>query len=173
MGIAAAQAIRNWPIGRYAVVAKQLREKYRASIILIGGPMDRALADEMLGQLDFAPIDLVGKTSLRQTAGVLEQCDLYVGNDTGPMHLAAAAGTPVVVVCMHPQGGDPTWKQAPERFGPRGVTSRIVRPAPVPPCTTYCQSGVAHCILNVPVEEVTQAIDSIWTFPKNMGRPVE
>jgi heptosyltransferase-2 len=143
----------------------------------------------MYCQLDFPPIDLVGQTTLRQTAAVLEQCDLYVGNDTGPLHIAAAAGTPVVVVMSHPLGGDPTWRYSPDRFGPRGVPSRIIRPEPVPPCTTYCRSGIAHCILNVPIDQVTRAIHDLWPemedhakfrgvprspqrFPDNMGLPV-
>lgn len=160
--IAALQEHRRWPVERYAAVASHLRLKYNASILLIGGPADKEMANNFVAQVDFPVTNLVGKSTLRQTGALLKRSRMYIGNDTGPMHIAAAVGTPIVCVINHPTGGDPNWPQAPERFAPFGVPRRIVRPQAMPPCTTQCNFSIPHCINNVSVEQVIAAVDELW-----------
>jgi ADP-heptose:LPS heptosyltransferase len=84
---------------------------------------------------------------------------MYIGNDTGPMHIAAAAGVAVVAVFCHPIGGDALSAYSPARFAPVGVPSRIVRPATAtPPCTSACVANEPHCITAVTVDEVLAAV---------------
>jgi len=165
MGIAALADIKRWPVERFAAVARHLVEKYGAGIVLIGGPMDRELSKRMRDKLDFPVVDLVGRTTLRQTAAAIRRCAMYVGNDTGPLHMAAALGVPVVVVSCHPIGGDQASQYSAARFGPWRVPSRVVQPIALPPCTSYCQSTGAHCIGNVSVEQVMAAVDELWPKP--------
>jgi heptosyltransferase-2 len=165
MGIAALADIKRWPVERFAAVARHLVEKYGAGIVLIGGPMDRELSKRMRDKLDFPVVDLVGRTTLRQTAAAIRRCAMYVGNDTGPLHMAAALGVPVVVVSCHPIGGDQASQYSAARFGPWRVPSRVVQPIALPPCTSYCQSTGAHCIGNVSVEQVIAAVDELWPKP--------
>lgn len=83
------------PIEKFAQVAHALCKEGRQAV-LVGGLGERALAEEFLRLVPCPSIDLVGKLGLLELAAVLERCSLFIGNDSGPMHLAAAVGTPVV-----------------------------------------------------------------------------
>ena len=65
---------------------------------------------------------------LGETAALLKLVHLFVGNDSGPLHMAAAVGTPVVEISGLPDGEDPESDFSPDRFGPWGVPNRVVRP---------------------------------------------
>jgi heptosyltransferase-2 len=105
---------------------------------------------------------LAGRTTLRETAAVLERCRLYVGNDSGPLHLAAAGGVPCVEISCHPATGRPDHENSPDRFGPWGVPHVVLRAAsPRAPCDGYCGAQAPHCILEVDVDAVVAAADSL------------
>jgi heptosyltransferase-2 len=158
----AALGRRQWPADRFAEVATALSQRHGLHSVVVGGPEDAALGAQIAELAGGSAIDLTGRPSLRQVVAILRRCRLFIGNDSGPMHLAAAVGTPVVEVSCHPTGGDPEHHNAPERFGPWGTISEIVRPAaPRSPCVDGCQSVEAHCILDVSVEQVTGAADRL------------
>ena len=83
---------------------------------------------------------------------------LVVANDSGPMHLAEAAGAAVVEISCHPTGGDSLHSNSPVRFHP-WVKEYVVFPPPQArePCTSSCECHEAHCILGVSVEVVQEA----------------
>lgn len=91
---------RIWPAERFAEVARALVDAHGADIIVTGGPdeVEIAAALEALVARPGRVHVLAGRTSIHVTAALIERCDLFVGNDSGPMHLAAAVGTPVVAV---------------------------------------------------------------------------
>jgi lipopolysaccharide heptosyltransferase I len=99
---------KRWPPERFAAVARRMAVERGASIVLVGGPDDLGLVEDLkdhLGDhLARAAIDLVGRTTLPQLAAVSASCDVVLSNDTGPLHLAAAAGARVVGVytCTRP-----------------------------------------------------------------------
>lgn len=147
-----------WPPNRFGAVAKRLRDAYAARVVLLGGPGEESLGEQAEAECGGGVLNLVGKTSLRQCAAVLERCHLFIGNDSGPMHIAAAVGTPVVEVLCHPLGGAQEHPNSPLRFGPWGVPHRIMRPcASAPSCNAACTAREAHCIRGVTVEEVEAA----------------
>lgn len=149
-GIGAAHPKRRWPVARFAEVGRALQRAHDARIVVVGGPADGPPQHDLLGELGASALGLAGPLTLRESAAVLARCRLFVGSDSAPMHLAAAMGVPCVEISCHPTGGDPLHNNAPERFAPWGVPSRIVRPAAaVPPCTAQCDADVAHCILAV------------------------
>jgi heptosyltransferase-2 len=118
----------------------------------------------MSGLLDFR-----GKTTLRQAAALLKRCCLYIGNDTGPMHLAAGVGTPVIELCCHPLTGSPMTSPWPERFHPWNVAQTVLRPpVPLAPCVDGCVADDAHCIRTIGVDEVLRAARAM--LGKNGGR---
>jgi ADP-heptose:LPS heptosyltransferase len=121
IGTGAGHPTRCWSVDRFATVASWLRERYGCMPVLLGGPGDPEFDTE---------INLVGRTSLRQAAAVIERCVLFVGNDSGLMHIAAAIGTPVVEISGFPTDGDPNHYNSPMRFHPFGVPYRIVQPSP-------------------------------------------
>lgn len=104
-------------------------------------------------------VPLAGRLNLRESTAALSRCAVAVGNDSGPLHLAAAARVPCVEISCHPTTGDVLHNNAPERFGPWGVASSIVRPgAAMPPCSTACVKHAPHCILGVEVDHVETAV---------------
>ena len=103
---------KRWPLERYKELARKLVYEAGAHILLIGGPGDIALNEELLGGLDVpagSVNNIAGKTSIGELAAQLEQCDLFIGNDSSPMHLAAAVGIPVIAIF------GPT---SPQEYGP-------------------------------------------------------
>ena len=84
-----------WRVEKYAQLATALRKRQNASILLFAGPNERKLQSQVAGMMDTSPI-LVETDNLREVTALIAACDIYIGNDTGPMHIAAAVGTPVV-----------------------------------------------------------------------------
>lgn len=91
---------RRWPLDRFVALARALRQEFGVRVVLVAGPDDGDLGEQFMEALGrpawvtSAPADL----DLRGTARLLAHSDLFVGNDSLPMHLAAAAGTPVVAI---------------------------------------------------------------------------
>ena len=87
---------RRWNPEGFAQVADALHEAYAAQIVLVGGPDDQT--QRVVDAMKHSPIDLSGKTSLTQLADLIRSADLYLGADSGVMHLAAAVRTPVLAL---------------------------------------------------------------------------
>lgn len=90
---------RRWPVTRFAALADALIED-GAQIVLVGGAEEAALRQQLLHAMQHAQavIDVGGRTELEQLARLLEDCDLFVGNDSGLAHLASSVGTAVVAL---------------------------------------------------------------------------
>lgn len=87
---------KRWLPAHFAEIGKRLQEKTKASIILVGSPDEAQLSAEVNQTLHGQALDLTGKTTIGVLAGLLSLADLVVANDTGPLHLAVAAGAKVV-----------------------------------------------------------------------------
>ena len=98
---------KRWPAPRFAELARRLAQG-GAHVVIIGGPNDRGLGEEVAGMWGE---NLAGRLSWDETAALLERAALFVGNDTGAMHLAVACGAPTVALF------GPT---DPRRYGPYG-----------------------------------------------------
>lgn len=86
-----------WDAKNYALVANTLCKEQNAAILLFAGPSERALQTQISEMMDIPPI-LVKTENLRHLAALISTCDVYIGNDTGPMHIASAVDTPVVAL---------------------------------------------------------------------------
>ena len=91
---------RRWPLERYAALALALRDETGATFTLVGGPEEGVLQTRLLGMLGYPDwaTPLAGETTPRELAKHLASCDLFLGNDSLPMHLATAVGIPVVAI---------------------------------------------------------------------------
>ncbi len=120
-------AFKRWLPARYAIVADRLIEEFGAHVLVTWGPGDRHLAEQVV-LLMKRPGTLAPRTErLQELVCLVSRADLFIGSDTGPMHLAAAAGTPVVAL-FGPK--DPT------QSGPYCSRSLVVTgTAPCRPCT--------------------------------------
>ncbi len=87
---------RRWDADNFALVADQLVEAYNAEILLVGTANDNTAA--VKAAMRHPARDLTGQTTLPELAAVLQSCDLFIGADSGVLHVAAAAGTPIVTI---------------------------------------------------------------------------
>lgn len=93
----ASEPRRRWPPDRLGAVAASLVAE-GAQVVVLGGPSDRALAEEVAAAAGPGAVDLSGRLGLGGLLGVLSRAALFLGVDSGPRHLAAAVGTPTVAV---------------------------------------------------------------------------
>jgi O-antigen biosynthesis protein len=91
---------RQWPTAYFAAVIDRLAEADRAQIVLIGAPGEEPVADDLTKWLRHpeAVVSLVGKLPLAELPGLLTACSLFLGNNSGPHHIAAGLGVPTVGV---------------------------------------------------------------------------
>lgn len=87
-----------WPPSRFAELANRLQSESDADVILFGTASEAAVTRAISSELHRPPIDLTEKTSIADLPALLSHCHLFIGNDSGAMHVAAAVGLPVVAV---------------------------------------------------------------------------
>lgn len=87
-----------WPPSRFATLANQLQSASDAEVILFGTAAEAAVTRAISHELRRPPIDLTEKTSIADLPALLAQCHVFIGNDSGAMHVAAGVGLPVVAV---------------------------------------------------------------------------
>lgn len=147
---------KQWHVDRFAAAARQLARVHDATIVLTGAASDRPLIDLARRALHDVPfVDASGALDLPTLAALLAELDLLVTSDTGPMHLAAAMGTPIVAL-FGPAD--------PRRYGPLARDARVVRvDLPCSPCGRVrlpperCRGHVPDCMDGISVEAVVRA----------------
>jgi heptosyltransferase-2 len=87
-----------WPPPRFAELASRLQAQNDADVILFGTAAESAVSNAIAARMRQPPIDLTGKTAIADLTALLSQCHLFIGNDSGAMHVAAAVGLPVVAI---------------------------------------------------------------------------
>jgi len=153
---------KRWPAERFAAVAGRLALERGARILLLGARGDEdavaAFTAALPPQARARLLDRCGRADLALAAALIERCALYLGNDSGLAHLAAAVGTPVVVVF------GPT---RPERYGPLPGCGLAVAPPPGAAAGTAAgdvlgaQAG-STAIRAVTVAAVWGAVEELW-----------
>jgi heptosyltransferase-3 len=125
--------------------------------LLIAGPSERQLVERILTA---APTAVVAdELPLTTTVSLLSRCAAFVGNDSGPMHLAAAAKCPVIEISCHPLGADSAHGNSPDRFAPVTERKVIFRPQPTSPqCRKGCIAETPHCIANIAADDVAATV---------------
>jgi len=146
-----------WPNKRFADVASRLIEKYGFRVLVIAGPKDLALAESVIKHMHHPVINLAGRISVSQLASVLKRCNLFISNDSGPVHIAASVGTPVISIFGRNQKG-----LGPVRWGPIGKKDKILHKE------VGCIECLAHnctkefaCLKAITVDDVIDAANSI------------
>ena len=170
MHAAGGREVKQWDPERFAAVARKLVEDRATTIVLTGGPGDGGIVDRVKRHLPpSSVIDVSHFTDLLAVAAVLERCDLMITGDTGPMHLAAAVGTPIVAV-FGPSD--------PRRYAPRGPLDRVVRiDLPCAPCNRIrlpparCTGHIPDCLAflstDLVIAAAVQVLDAAHTRTMN------
>lgn len=149
---------KRWGPEGFAWVGDALVEREGAVVLLVGSPTEVELAQGVAARMRQRPLSLVGQLSLGQTAALLERCHLLVGNDSAPLHMAAALGVPTVA---------PFGPSNPANFAPRGEGSVVLRhPLPCAPCFSFVGGAPLwqrpgclerYCLAAISPQEVLEA----------------
>jgi heptosyltransferase-2 len=150
---AAFGSAKRWLPERYAAVADALAESRSAQVVILGSNTERALAETIAATMRHPARILCGETSLPELIGVLASLRLLVTNDSGPMHVAAALGVPVVAIF-----GPTDWRET----APRGQHCRVVREgAECAPCKLR-ECPIDHrCMTGVDVARVLATCEDL------------
>lgn len=109
-----------WPTHKFAAIADKLVEKFKALIILTGSSEEVELVNNVERKMKYKAVNLAGQLNLKQLGAVIEKCDLFICPDSGPMHIAAALGVPVIAIFA-------LKSDFPNRWHPYGTKYEIVR----------------------------------------------
>jgi len=96
VAVGAKWVTKRWPTGHFAELLNRAHARTGGSAVFVGSSEDSALSHEVTAALRGPAVDLTGRTTLPRLAAVLSLADVMLGNDTGPLHLAAALGRPCV-----------------------------------------------------------------------------
>ncbi len=145
---------KRWLPARFAALADRAARLWGARVVLVGSADERPLADAIAAQMQAPARVLAGQTTLSGLAGVLAHLRLLLTNDSGPMHLAAALGVPVVAVF-----GPTDWRET----APFGARQRVLRAeTECAPCKLRECPIDQRCMTRVGVDEVGAAVEAAW-----------
>lgn len=144
---------KRWFPERYGALGDRIFERYGAEIVIFGGPGEESVGQKVCEAMRARCINLCARTTLRQAMAAIEQCDLFVTNDSGLMHVAAALEVPVIAIFGSTN---------PVTTGPRSANSQIVRvAASCSPCLkTECPED-HRCMRAVSVDRVYEAAEKV------------
>lgn len=149
-----------WNDEKFARLADRIACELKASVVFTGS--DPVPMEGILSQMMNPAVNLGGRTSLRELAHLYQRARLLITTDSGPMHLAAAVGTPVVALF------GPT---DPVRTGPYGEGHRVLRKGlPCSPCFRKSCSRVI-CMEDISVDEVFNAVKEVFDSSPSRERP--
>jgi lipopolysaccharide heptosyltransferase II len=157
---------KRWLPERYADLADRLIGALNADVLIFGSQAERPLAENIARMMSHTPILVTGETTLREFMALLAQCRVVVTNDSGPMHLAAALGLPVVAI----------FGSTDERAtGPIGSLARVVKhPVACSPCGLRQCPIDFRCMESVTVDEVHRVtLGLIKEYGVTHDRPAE
>jgi len=140
---------KRWPEPRYAELSDILIKEFKAKVIIFQGPGEDEIIEKVVSLMREKAI--IVKASIKELAAFSRKCKLFVGNDTGPMHVAAASGTPVIAL-FGPAD--------PQRSRPWGRDHVVIKKdLPCSPCSrVVCKELI--CMESITVEDVLQAVQS-------------
>lgn len=154
-------AYRRWPVEKFAGLADILIDLFQAKIILFGGVDEVNLAQEIAVKMKNLSYSAVGKISLRETAALIRRCRLFITNDSGLMHIAAAVKTPLISIW----GPSNHAKSAP--YGAKERCLIVSKNLPCQPCYQMYQPFTCttlDCLKLITVQDIVSLV------PQFLGR---
>jgi len=145
----AGTATKRWPPERFSLLIEGILKKYKVKIILIGSAADKSSLKLPDAEKNF--IDLTGKTSIKQLAAILRRCNLFIGGDSGVMHVAEAQNVPIIAIW----GG----QNKPSHWRPLADTAIIIhKEVSCSPCGLV-ECKTIKCLKNISVDDVLEAVE--------------
>jgi len=150
---ASSNPAKMWEKTRYTELIKKLKSHSECEIVVIGTGEESQLAEDIINDTSENVFNICGKLDLKELAALLERADLFIGNDSGPMHMAAALDVPVIAIFGRNIPG-----VGPKRWGPYGKKHKVFHKDPL--CEKCydreCPYGY-KCLSAITVDEVFDA----------------
>ena len=174
LGIGGNNLSNKYPVEKYLVALKELLKK-NLVFVIVGGKSELEDANFIEQNMPRGKVlNLVGKTTLRETEAVISLTDFYLGNETGVMHMAAAAQVPVLALYREAQDREnilPGVFSNFRKFPPWQTKAVVLRPdhplgdcAALPPTYCHCHHREPHCITQITPQEIIEAFEVLETL---------
>lgn len=151
---AAYGSAKRWVPERFAAVGDRLAEEFGVRVVLTGGPGETEIGRDIEAAMSSRPLNLIGRTTVREMMAVLSHCRLMITNDSGPMHVAAALGVPIAAI-FGPTDHTTT--------SPLAASCRIIRKEiDCAPCLLRQCPTDHRCMEAVTVDDVIAAARELW-----------
>lgn len=148
---------KRWPASKFVQLIEMIQDRPGVKIVLVGGVETKKISEEIHSQLKQPVMDVTGKISLGELAGLLKRCRLLISNDSGPVHVAVAVGAPVISIFGRNQAG-----LSPNRWRPLGPGDIVLHKE------VGCEICLAHncvigfeCLEAISPKEVFEACQTI------------
>jgi heptosyltransferase-3 len=156
---------RDWPLERFAVLGTRLVQRPGVRVVVTGGKGEEAIVQRVAGEMERdGVIAFPGTLTLPELAALLSEAALVVANSTGPLHLGAALGTPVVGI--YPQ----LTPMSPRRWGPYTSAKRVLVPDAPADCRECSKGTRCACIESITTEQVLHATLELLQQSTSEGR---
>jgi len=144
---------KRWHPWRFALTARALIQQFKGKVIVFGGDTEVGIAEEIGKKAGVPLVSMAGKTSIRELMALIAHCRLFITNDSGPMHIAAASGVPVVAIFGSTD---------PSITGPIGSGHVVIKKdIPCSPCFKRSCPANLECMDLVDVEDVLEGVRKI------------
>ncbi len=148
---------KMWPEERFVETGKMITDELGAAVLVFGGPEESGLAGRIAAGIGEKALPVAGLSGLKGSAALMARCAAFLTNDSGPMHMAAAVGTPVVAIF------GPTVRGL--GFSPLGRSRIIERELPCRPCSLHgadsCPAEHFECMKGIGASDVFEKIREI------------
>jgi len=156
----ASDASKMWPKEKFARLADILIDRFGLRVVFVSSPEQAKIGEEVRRLMKNNPVSLCGQTSLGELAALLKRVSLFISNDSGPVHIACAVGTPVISIFSRNEKG-----LSPTRWAPLGKKTRAVHK------DVGCTECLAHnckkaflCINSISVEEIVEKAKELLKY---------
>jgi len=144
-----AHSDKCWPVERFAALADRIAAQFSLPIVAVGTESDKIVVEEIRQLTDVPIANFTGRTSLSELVALLKSAKLVVSNDTGPGHIAAALGTPLVLMF--------SWSN-PARIAPYGRSGCMIARDPYSRGPKIKSTDPEHNVKTITVDEVFQKV---------------
>jgi len=149
-----------WGLDRFACLADRIKEKLEAEVIFTGSESDKKAIETILSGMNTEALNLAGKSTLKELAYLYQKCAIVISTDTGPMHVAAAMTSPVVIALFGPT--------SPFKTGPYGAKHRVIRAGlECSPCFKKKCDDMS-CMNKITVDMVFKAVKEVLTSTQQL-----
>ncbi len=156
---------KQWFPERYGKLAEKIAKELGTRILIFGSPGDKEVGLRVCSHSAVPLVDLTGRTTLSQAMAWIDRCRLFITNDSGLMHVAAALHTPLIALFGSTN---------PQRTGPRGEWCRVIsKPLSCAPCMKPECPERRQCMEQISVDEVYEEVKDIWKLSKGVKRNKE